>query len=525
MVLSRFKSLIGSGKTLILWGLIALSFAMFPKIAHADPSDISAASRSVVRVALINVKDGKNELVSHGSGVAIAGDKILTNAHVVEELRFDPNLRIGIIPSEGATNYAAEIIAYSPKNDLALLQISGKGRITAANLFIGPVVDGSDVFAIGYPGTVDIAQGLSLADMIRPTPPVKTKGNTSAGRSAKDFNTLLHTAPIGGGNSGGPLVDSCGRIVGINSFGTLSNGNDAEFFFAIAASEITKFLRQANVRIATSNSVCRSVAELTREENERAEKANRKIESQQRAEQEALDDKLEEYRRIATYQVMEARENRTALTFLLLIIALAIGGGSYIMFDKQHRVAAKLMVGGSVLAIICAAISFAGRPNFNTIEDIIAALKAEDAEKDNPIASENLNAGKKICVLNKSRSRITVSKPVDVGFEWSDSGCVNGRTQYNPNAEKWSRSFVPNVDNEISVVSYDPRNNIYRVERYLPSLNAMGNARKARNQFNVRGCTTDTGALEKIGNMNDAIASLLPKTPNELLIYECKDLE
>lgn len=176
-------------KTYILVSLIALSYIIFPKAAYADPSDISAASRSVVRVALINVKDGKNELVSHGSGVAIAEDKILTNAHVVEELRYDPNLRIGIIPSEGATNYAATIIAYSPKNDLALLQISGKGRITAANLFIGPVADGSDVFAIGYPGTVDIAQGLSLADMIRPTPPVKTKGNTSAGRSAKDFNT------------------------------------------------------------------------------------------------------------------------------------------------------------------------------------------------------------------------------------------------------------------------------------------------------------------------------------------------
>ncbi len=512
-------------KTYILVSLIALSFIIFPKAAYADPSDISAASRSVVRVALINVKDGKNELVSHGSGVAIAGDKILTNAHVVEELRYDPNLRIGIIPSEGATNYAATIIAYSPKNDLALLQISGKGRITAANLFIGPVADGSDVFAIGYPGTVDIAQGLSLADMIRPTPPVKTKGNTSAGRSAKDFNTLLHTAPIGGGNSGGPLVDSCGRIIGINSFGSLSNGNDAEFFFAIAASEISKFLRQANVTVETSNSICRSVAELTREENARAEKANRKIEAQQRAEQEAQDEKLEEYRRIATYQVMEARDNRTALTFLLLFIALGLGGVSYIMFDRQNIVAAKLLVGGSILAVIIAALSFASRPNFNAIEDIIVSLKADDEKKDKPISSDTLRAGKKICVLNKSRSRITVSKPVDVAFEWSDSGCVNGRTQYNPNAEKWSRSFVPNVDNQISVVSFDPRSSIYRVERYLPSLKAMGNARKARNQYNVRGCTTDTAALERIGNMNDAIASVLPKAPNELLIYECKNVK
>ncbi len=512
-------------KTFILAYIIALLYYIFPAVAYADPSDISAASRSVVRVALINVKDGKNEPISHGSGVAIAGDKILTNAHVVEELRYDPNLRIGIIPSEGATNYAATIIAYSPKNDLALLQISGKGRITPANLFIGPIADGSDVFAIGYPGTVDIAQGLSLADMIRPIPPVKTKGNTSAGRSAKDFNTLLHTAPIGGGNSGGPLVDSCGRIVGINSFGSLSSGNDAEFFFAIAANEITKFLSQANVRIETSNSICRSVAELTREENARAEKANRKIEAQKRAEQEAHDDKLEEYRRIATYQVIEARDNRLAITFLLLIIAISLAFISYILFQKHNKVTAKLLVGGSLLAVIIAAISYAGRPNFNSIEDILAALKASGAKKEKSDENVTLYAGKKICVLNKNRSRITVSKPDDVGFDWSDSGCVNDRTQYNPIAEKWSRSFVPNVDNQISLVSFEPRKNIYRIERYLPNLKAMGDARKARNLYNVRGCTTDTEALEKIGNMNDAIQSILPKTPNEVLIYECQDVK
>lgn len=494
--------------------------------AYADPADITAVSRSVVRVALINVKDGKNELVSHGSGVAIARDKILTNAHVVEELRYDPNLRIGIIPSEGSTNFAATVISFSPKNDLALLQITGRGRIPPANLFVGPIADGSDVFAIGYPGTVDIAQGLSLADMIRPIPPVKTKGNTSAGRSAKDFKTLLHTAPIGGGNSGGPLVDSCGRIVGINSFGSLSNGSDAEFFFAIAANEISKFLRQANVRISTSNSECRSAAELSREENERAQAASRKIEEQQRADKETQNAKLDEYRRISSYEILEARDNRAALSFLLLIIALGLGGASFILFDRNKAVVAKLAVGGSLLALVMAGISYSSRPNFSDIEDLIAikvASAADDDNQSNDLSSDNLSdAGKKLCTIQTDRSRITVSKAVDVAFEWSDSGCVNGRTQYNPTEKQWTRSFVPNRDNEISVVSYDPRSNIYRVERYLPTLAAMSNARKARNQFNVRGCTTESAALEKIANMNDAVSAVLPTQPNEVLLYQCK---
>ncbi len=489
----------------------------------AAPSDISAASRSVVRVGLINVKDGKNEIIGHGSGVAIAPDKILTNAHVVNELRYDPNLRIAVIPSEGSTNFAATIIALSPKNDLALLQIIGGGRITSGNVFIGPINDGSDVFAIGYPGNVDVAQGLSLADMIRPQAPVKTKGSTSAGRSVKDFETLLHTAPIGGGNSGGPLVDNCGRIVGINSFGSLSNGNDAEFFFAIAASEIMKFLRKANVSTLTSNTPCRSVAELTRAENERAESANRQIEAEKRAEEKAAETKIEELRRNAQYEVLSQRDSKMAFAFLFIIIALVMGAGSFLLFERNKRTSAKLMVGTSVLAIVFASISYSSRPNFGDIEDIVA----EEAKKDKPGKSINdlSRAGKKTCIINTERSRITVSDTTDIHFNWSDSGCINNRTQYGPADPKWTRTFVPNVDSQISVVSYDPRNNIYQIERYLPGLSAMNNARKARNQFQVRGCTTDTAALEKIDNMNKAVGTVLPKQPNEMLIYECRDIK
>lgn len=508
-------------KILISIGIFSLLTSFSSQSALADPSDISAVSRSVVRVALINVKDGKNELVTHGSGVAIAGDKILTNAHVVEELRFDPNLRLGIIPSEGVTNYAATVIAFSPKNDLALLQLSGPGRIAAANLFIGSVSDGSEVFAIGYPGTVDVAQGLSLSDMIRPTAPVKTKGNSSAGRSAKDFKTILHTAPIGGGNSGGPLVDNCGRIVGINSFGSLSNGNDAEFFFAVASSEIIKFLRQANVSIATSNTICRSVAELTREENERAQEANRKIEKQQRAEKEALAAETEELRRSSEYEILSQRDNHMALSFILLLSCLALGGASFILFDRNKVIVAKLTAGGALLALISAGISYAARPNFSDIEDILAKkLKEKDKKKTTATFS---NAGHKICIINPKRSRITVSKTNEVTFKWSDSGCVNNRTQYSPSGDSWKRSFIPNQDNQISVVSYSPRQNIYRVERYLPNLAAMANARKARNQHQVKSCTTRTDALDNIERMNLAIKTVLPKQPNEVLIYECKN--
>src|SRR3546814_9584364 len=105
--------------------------------------------------------------------------------------------------------------------------------------------------------------------MIEPLTPVKSSGTVSAGRSSRQFDTILHTAPMASGNSGGPLVDACGRVVGINSFGSLSDGNDAEFGFAISNREIASFLRQAGVDFARMNVECKSPEKAQEEEARR----------------------------------------------------------------------------------------------------------------------------------------------------------------------------------------------------------------------------------------------------------------
>src|SRR3546814_16842826 len=81
-------------------------------------------------------------------------------------------------------------------------------------------------------------------------------------------------APMASGNSGGPLVDACGRVVGINSFGSLSDGNDAEFGFAISNREIASFLRQAGVAFARTNAECKSPEQAQEEEARRTEDRN-----------------------------------------------------------------------------------------------------------------------------------------------------------------------------------------------------------------------------------------------------------
>ena len=239
---------------------------------------------------LIGNEGGEPTLVGHGSGFAVAPDVIMTNAHVVEPARDGGGIRIGIVPSQGKGGWFGRVIAVAPTADLALIRLTERGSLPPATLFTGAVADGSDVVAVGYPGNVDLAQGLNVGDIVSPTSPVKTRGTVSAGRSSKNFETILHTAPVGGGNSGGPLLDTCGRVIGVNSFGTIADQGDSEFYFAVSTHEMLRFLRASNITPQITGIGCRSLADLQRDEAERqagqkvrSEEQARALEAQQRA--------------------------------------------------------------------------------------------------------------------------------------------------------------------------------------------------------------------------------------------------
>lgn len=108
-------------RCLLALALLALAL---PQPAAADPGDVDAAARGVVRVVLIGEENGEPVPVSHGTGFAVSATRIITNAHVVSEAAQDDTLRIGIVPPEGAGGAFARVVAISPRNDLALLEIA-----------------------------------------------------------------------------------------------------------------------------------------------------------------------------------------------------------------------------------------------------------------------------------------------------------------------------------------------------------------------------------------------------------------
>jgi len=510
--------------------LSALILLLLAPAALADPGDIAAASRGVVRVVIIQSDGSGASLVGHGTGFAVGPDLVVTNAHVVAELREDDTLIAGVVPPEGRGGFPARVIAYSPGNDLALLRVGGSGSdhpsLPALSLFPGQVTDSAEVFAVGYPGNVDLAQGLSMGDLVSPQAAVKTRGYVSAGRSSKQFDTILHTAPIGAGNSGGPLLDACGRVIGVNSFGTVSdNGTDSAFYFAISMREVASFLKQAGVAPHTNGLPCTSIADLDRADSERAASEQARLAAENGTKEASKAQKTAKAQHDAELQILDERDNGMAVAALLLVGALAAGGAAFIASQRANDRAMKI-AGGIALALLLASVlAWLLRPSLASIDerakDILAEPDASATASESALATP-ASTSKLVCVLDPQRSRVTVSDITDVPLQWSPDGCVNGRTQYGLAQDGWSRVLVPNGEDTISVTHFDPASKGYTVERFLMGLDAMNQARAERQKLTPPSCGAGEEAARRFGEAQQAIKALLPAEPNERMRYACQ---
>ena len=502
--------------------LALLLLAALPAPASADPADIQATARGVVRVVVIG-RDGEEIFpISHGTGFAVDGETIVTNSHVVSAAIEDERLSIGIVPSDSAQAVYGRVTAVSPRNDLALLTTTSPLRLPPLTISGNPPVDAGFVTAIGYPMNVDQAQGLEMDDIFRSQPPVTAQGFLSGRRPSREFDTLLHTAPIARGNSGGPLVDDCGRVVGVNSFGAESTGTDAEFFFAVSNRELLPFLRANGVTPQINSLPCRSVADLEEEERAREEGRRQAATLQEQQDEQAQARRRSEARRAIEFAVLDERANHMALTFLLLLLAM---GGGVAAYDAQRRrdFRARSIAGSIALAgLVGALVAWFTRPAFSEVEERLEEeFRAEMAAQDSGAIAPAATTGELACMLDPQRSRVLGAPVQDITIELDENGCVNGRTQYGLVEGRWTRVFVPSGEEAVSINRFDPTTGEYVVERYLLDREAMTAARAARGRFEAPQCGAGAEAVRELGENQRAIVSLLPDQPNERLVYDC----
>ena len=497
--------------------LLALLLALFAlTLPTRAADDISAASRSVVRVVTVAMVDGEVVGFGHGSGIAISPTRIVTNAHVVESaVQYPNNVALGVVPSEGQKSFAAKLIAIDKARDLALLEIT-EARLPAAAVYTGPLESGADVVALGYPGNVDLATARSANDYITPRTPTRSEGNLSNTQSVDGVAMQIHTAKISRGNSGGPLVDACGRIAGINTAITRADDGDSPFAFAISARELTRFLADANQQYASVGTPCLSLAEADARDRAAMDAEARASAEANAAKNAAaeLDRNLKQAR--AEEEALAARENRIALAGVFFVIGALAAGAALLFYSQQNMRNAKIAGGAGAALMIGAAVLFVTRP------DARAEIAADSAPA--PTAAEpKLAAGNLLCTIRPDRSRITVSATTDVPISIGKDGCVNGRTQYTRGADdRWQRILVPNDEPTVTVASIDAAGRDYRVERYLLDAETMAKARETRAGVALKSCTANPDELAGLAAQQDAIRSALPASPNERLVYRCQ---
>lgn len=156
-----------------------------------------------------------------GSGVLLSSDGyILTNNHVVEDAR-----KVDVLLPNDKKTYKAEVIGTDPLSDLAVIKINGQDFPTAqfgdpSRLRVGDWVIALGN-ALGLEGGPTVTLGI-VSNLERSFPVGEI------GESAY-YDVIQTDADINRGNSGGPLVDLEGKVVGINTFVLTSEVETAGF--------------------------------------------------------------------------------------------------------------------------------------------------------------------------------------------------------------------------------------------------------------------------------------------------------
>lgn len=190
------------------------------------------------------IDDNINETWT-GTGFAIGNGYIVTNNHVAEEAK---TIRVRGVKGDVNTSYTAEVVTTDKVNDIAILKIkdnqfTGFGTIPyAIQQRMADV--GEDVFVLGYPLTQALGNEIKL-----------TNGIISSRTGYQgNISTYQMSAPVQPGNSGGPMFDNKGNVIGIVVAGVPGAENVG---YAIKTSYLNILIESAglNIKLPTNNTI------------------------------------------------------------------------------------------------------------------------------------------------------------------------------------------------------------------------------------------------------------------------------
>jgi S1-C subfamily serine protease len=166
-------------------------------VAYAEPAVVRIATSTGV-----------------GTGFVVdAGGYTLTNNHVIENSltgRIASSIEVTL--SDGAT-YDASVVGTDARSDLALLKIDASGLKALPFADLDEVVVGQDVVAMGYALDLDGGEGGAFSV----TRGIVSQKNRAIRENTQILGAIQTDAAINHGNSGGPLLNMFGQVVGVNT--------------------------------------------------------------------------------------------------------------------------------------------------------------------------------------------------------------------------------------------------------------------------------------------------------------------
>ena len=180
---------------------------------------------------------------SLGSGFAVGENCIITNAHVLD----NPNNII--LTTYAGETHSAYLVGYEEDKDIAVLGVTDAKFTPLTIADYKSLNTGDDVYAIGAPK--------SMAYTL-------TKGVISAKeREIGKYKYIQTDAAINEGNSGGPLLNDEGNVIGIN---TLKMSDSEGIGLAIPMTVVSDFLKSLNIELDEHGNVSETIVQETKDE-------------------------------------------------------------------------------------------------------------------------------------------------------------------------------------------------------------------------------------------------------------------
>jgi S1-C subfamily serine protease len=208
-----------------------------PDAALANNPVVAATEPSVVKIRAIAPSCQK---VLEGTGFVLSPDRVMTNAHVVAGAN-------SVTVEANGNPYDATVVSYNPTMDIAILSVPNlpPGPLAFA---AGPANPGSDALVLGYPGG-----GGFVATPARIREVIELSGPDIYRNATVNRQVYTIRATVEQGNSGGPLIDLNGKVLGV-VFGAAVDENDTGF--VLTASEVSSQLADIGDTAPVSTGAC-----------------------------------------------------------------------------------------------------------------------------------------------------------------------------------------------------------------------------------------------------------------------------